>query len=102
MYVGDSGGAERIREILAIKLRIVSRARDGAHVDDARDAVCFQQSDEFADRSRGVTDRENERFGIFGPESGPRLSSRLPLAHLRRPFPDCAFPARSRHGYFSS
>src|SRR5688572_15034712 len=80
----------------------MARPGDGAHVDDARDAVRFQQTDKFLNGSRGVTDRENERFVIFGAECGSRLSSRLPLAHLWRPFPDCAVPARSRHGYFSS
>jgi hypothetical protein len=49
-----------------------------------------------------VTDRENEAFGIFGAECGLRLCSRLPLAHVRRPFSDNAVPAGSRHGYFSS
>src|SRR5687768_12821050 len=80
----------------------MARPWDGAHVDDARDAVCFQQTDKFLNGSRGVTDRENDRFVILGAECGPRLRSRLPLAHVRWPFPDCAVPAGSRHGYFSS
>ena len=97
MYIGDSRVAERTREILSVELRIVPRARNGANVDESRNAVCFQQTDEFIDRPRGVTDRENGDSGVFDEGTGAWLHSGPSLSFGWRLFSDCATWAGSGH-----
>ncbi len=50
------------RESIAIELRIVSRAWQRAHIDDALHAVGLEEADEDLSRPRGVTDREDRRL----------------------------------------
>ena len=52
---------ERWRQLVSIELRIVSRPRDRAHVDDPLDAVRLQQTDEVLYRPCRVTDREDDK-----------------------------------------
>ena len=44
-----------------VELRIETRARDGAYIDEASDAVFFEQGEELVDGARGVADGEDVR-----------------------------------------
>jgi MacB-like protein len=66
VYVPDPCRAERLRQRVAIELRITARARHGAHVREAFDAVDAQQADEVFDGPGGMTDGKDERrVGLF-------------------------------------
>jgi hypothetical protein len=56
----NPGSVERRRPLVPIELRIVSRARDRAHVDYSLDAVLLQQSNEVLDWPGRGTDREDD------------------------------------------
>src|SRR5688572_3681481 len=45
---------------------IVPRPRHGAHVDKLRHAMRLEQTEEFIDRPRRVSDRQNEQIRLFG------------------------------------
>ena len=60
MRVGDAGGANGGSEGVAVELRIVARAGNGADVDEAFDVVRFEEREEFADGVIGVADGEDE------------------------------------------
>jgi hypothetical protein len=47
------------RQLVPIELRIVSRTRDRAHIDEPFYVVRFQETDELCHRTRGVPDRHN-------------------------------------------
>jgi hypothetical protein len=48
------------RQMASIELRIVSRPRDRAHINDPLDAVRLEQADEVFYRPCRVTDREDD------------------------------------------
>lgn len=54
VFVADVRCLQRLRQCLAIELRIAPRARHGAHVDDELDVVRQEQGNEVPDGSRGV------------------------------------------------
>ena len=58
--VVNPSAVESRRQLVSIELRIVSRPRDRAHVDDSLDAVRFQKMDEVLYRPCRVTDREDD------------------------------------------
>ena len=82
MRVGDARAAKSLRKRVArlrgqarhggqtIELRIMARARNGAHVDEALDAVGFEKGEEIFDRAIGMADGEDKRtwetFLVFG------------------------------------
>jgi hypothetical protein len=45
-----------VQQEIRVELRVVPRARDGAHIRYSTHAMYQQQVDEFFDRSRGVAD----------------------------------------------
>lgn len=59
VQVANPGLPERVRECVAIELRVVPGARNGADVDDPLDAVRLQKRNEIVQRSVGVPDGEN-------------------------------------------
>ena len=59
--VVDLRAVQSRRQLVAIELGIVSRARDRPHVDDALDAVRLEEAEEFVDRARGMPDREDHQ-----------------------------------------
>src|SRR6185437_4287727 len=61
MRVGDVRAAQGSGEGGAIELRIVARARNGANVHEALDAVGFEQREKFGDGAIRVANRENKR-----------------------------------------
>lgn len=60
--VSDAPRPERRRQIVAVKLRMPTRTWDGANVDQQCDLVGFEQVDQLVDRSRRVSNRENQGF----------------------------------------
>ena len=76
MRVGDARAAKSLRKRVArhggqaIELRIVARARDGAHVDETLDAVGFEEGEKVFDGAIGMADGEDEwrweTFLVFG------------------------------------
>jgi len=98
MRVGDVRAAEGLWKRVAclrrqaIKLRIVARAGNGAHVDDALNIVRFEKRDKIIERAIGMADGENERlraadrlfaslFGNFSASSFAKF-----CVHGRNPF----------------
>lgn len=63
MRVCDSDAAKRCGKGVAIELRIVARARNGANVHEALDAVGFEECDKVRKRAVGMADGEQERAG---------------------------------------
>jgi hypothetical protein len=57
------------RQLVSIELRVVSRPRDRAHVNDPLDAVRLEQTDEVPYRSSRVTDRENDKRSHVSSQS---------------------------------
>ena len=57
------------REMASIELRVVSRPRDRAHVNDPLDTVRLDQTDEVRYRSSRVTDRENDKRSHVSSQS---------------------------------
>lgn len=57
--VTDGRHRQRLLEQLGSELRVVSRARNGPHIDQLGDPMGPQQVDEFLDRPCGVPDRES-------------------------------------------
>jgi hypothetical protein len=54
---------ERAAEIFSVELRIMPRARHGAHIDQTLDAVGIEQCDKPLDRQRRMADRASLDFG---------------------------------------
>jgi hypothetical protein len=89
---------ERRRQLAAVELRVVTRARDGAHVDQALHSVGGEQTEELDNRSGRMPDRQDyarpaAAFSLhamtFIMKDRCGLRRRLtavPLAH-RLPFP---------------
>ncbi len=75
MHVGNVRAANGSSERVAIELRIVARFWDGANVNEAFDAVGFEQGDEFGDGTIGVADGEDER--LHNARLHPRFRSSL-------------------------
>ena len=63
------GAMEGRRQLASIELRVVSRSRDRAHVDDPLDGVRLQQTDEVGYRPSRVTDRENDQRSHVSSQS---------------------------------
>ena len=61
MRVGDASSANGCGERGTIELRIVAGFRNGAHVDEAFDAVGFEEREKFVDGAAGMADGEDER-----------------------------------------
>ncbi len=83
MAVADAGLRQRRGQRLAVELRVVARAGDGAHVGHQRHAVVAQQRDELLQRPGGVADGE-DRLHRRAPALGrgwPRGCWRGVLVH---------------------
>ena len=61
MRVGNARMLQRFRQRVAIELRIVPRTRNGSDVDQSFDSMLPKQTDKFANRARGMADRQNQR-----------------------------------------
>lgn len=59
MRVRNARAAKGLRKRVAIELRIVARARDGAHVDQALNIVRFEKREKFLHGAIGMADSEN-------------------------------------------
>ena len=57
------------RQLASIELRIVSRPRDRAHVNDPLDAVRLEKTDEVLYRPCRVTDREDDERSHVSSQS---------------------------------
>src|SRR5262245_8565843 len=60
--VGDARGADGVAERLLVELRIPSRAREAAYVDEGLRARLLEHCHELLDRPRAVADRKNARY----------------------------------------
>jgi len=63
------GAMEGRIQLVSIELRVVSRPRDRAYINDPLDGVRLQQSDEFRYRPSRVTDRENDKRSHVSSQS---------------------------------
>ena len=72
MLIADLPRRQHFGEVSAVELRIGARSRHRSHVDDKIDAGLPEQIDEFDDRSRGMTYREE------GARVGPNGIMRQP------------------------
>ncbi len=70
MDIGEAGRGESLGEGLAIELRVVSRARDGADVHELLDVVLGEERQDFVQGARGVTDRPEVRPDRHAAEAG--------------------------------
>jgi hypothetical protein len=61
MRVVDAGRFEQARQLRRVELRIESRPRDGADINQPLNTVRLQQLNEIFDRARRVPNRENTR-----------------------------------------
>jgi hypothetical protein len=60
--VGDAGAADRVAERLLVELRIPSRAREAAYVDEGLCARLLEHRNELFDRPHAVADRKNAHY----------------------------------------
>lgn len=67
--VMDPSAAQSRRQLVAIELRVMSRSRDGTHVDHSADPVCLEQPDELFNRPSRVPDRQDDQRCHSAPRS---------------------------------
>ena len=82
VQVGDPAARHRLLQGVAVELRIVARARHGAHIYQTLDAVRSQQRDELLGRPGGVPDGEDVITFLCNASRG-RRTSRSPYSTWR-------------------
>jgi len=79
-------GAKRRRECQGVKLRVVSRSRDRADVEDLPDGIRFKQCEKAIDGTGGMTNRKDGQSGLGAISAeGSRKDLPIDLCYRHRP-----------------